>query len=690
MDTQKLYSWAKQQDMNIGVLEDENEIKEAKDLNAALQEKQINDIGINMSGNEHVSGDDAVDAPIVDHREKVPAHMPPSMDVFCRKQSLIRSGNYSFLSKKGVMMKGTRSTPSKKYMKPILDNLESLDNIFAEKFDPGKKDVIQDLFRKTIIACENYIDNRNPWTSEGKARLQMIKHFYVQMRSESIMFAGRVEALSEDEIKASATKTWLDVLTAVRTDNIENEKDGYKVQEGGAGTSKVYIIEKDGKKEYFKENEKCPAKDLFILMDEPIKKLSEEQDDKSKRRLHYLKEIKRVIMEKYKTEAKASVELKKAYKKDNKLYAFIIAMFGGDAEIKKMMLEIMERENSQLEGKDSDMDFINKELEEMMKKKTLSVIATRDAQIQDRSEISKRNVATSRLADYLQIGDMVAKSKLVKLSINGKQMNGISMEEAKGETLPTITKEAEKNNKKVKYSPKAYKQLLNLQLFDVICGQVDRNMGNYLCEKEETGDTVEITQIKAIDNDISFGNLVYEEIYSNGLDGLNRMRNIEYVGELHVPAVDKLFADRILALDEKTINYLMCDVLSRSERAALMDRIDGVKRALRTRMNAEAKSRNKKKIFLDDKPQSWKESLDDLTKDVANSLEKDKKQIEKLQKELVTVEKNKSLEPEDKQQRLDNLTKKITDLKGNTTNRLLQKSYLWSICLSNSNDRRPK
>lgn len=633
MDTHKLYSWAKQQDMNIGVLEDEKEIKAAKEANAALQEKHMNEIGIDMPGNEHVSGSEPSDAPIVDQREKVPAHMPPAMDVFCRKQSLIRSGNYTFLSKKGVMMKGTRSTPSKKYMKPILDNLESLDNLFNEKFDIAKKDVIQDLFLKTIIACENYIENRDPWTAEGKARLQMIKDFRAQMRHESIMFAGRVEALSTDEANANVntTKTWLDVLTAVRTDNIEHGKDGYKVEEGGAGTSKIYIIEKDGKKQYFKENEKCPVNDIFVLMDEPIKKLSEKEDDKSQRRLGYLKAIKRVIMEKYKTEAEAAKQLKLAYRKDDKLYAFIIAMFGKDQEINNMMLEIMERTNAHPEEKDNDMDFINNELKEMMKKKTLSAISFRDAQIQKNAEISKRNVATSRLANFLQIGDMVSESKLVKLSIHGKQMNGISMEEAKGDKITSIVKNAEKNKKKVRYSPKAYRQLLNLQLFDLICGQVDRNMGNYLCEQEETGDAVEITQIKAIDNDIAFGNMDYEDIYQKGLYGINRMRNIEYADELQVPAVDKLFADRILALDEKTINYLLCDVLSKSERTALINRIDGVKRALRTRMNAEAKRRNKKKIILDNNPEDWKKSLDDLSKNFAKDYEKDKNEMEILQ-----------------------------------------------------------
>ena len=633
MDTHKLYSWAKQQDMNIGVLEDEKEIKEAKDANAALQEKHMNEIGIDMLGNEHASGSEPSDAPIVDQREKVPAHMPPAMDVFFRKQSLIRSGNYTFLAKKGVMMKGTRSTPSKKYMKPILDNLESLDNLFNEKFDIAKKDVIQDLFLKTIIACENYIENRDPWTAEGKARLQMIKDFRAQMRHESIMFAGRVEALSTEETNANVntTKTWLDVLTEVRTDNIEHGKDGYKLEEGGAGTSKIYIIEKDGKKQYFKENEKCPVNDFFILMDEPIKKLSEKEDDKSQRRLGYLKAIKRVIMEKYKTEAEAAKQLKLAYRKDDKLYAFIIAMFGKDQEINNMMLEIMERTNAHPEEKDNDMDFINNELKEVMKKKTLSAISFRDAQIQKNAEISKRNVATSRLANFLQIGDMVSESKLVKLSINGKQMNGISMEEAKGEKITSIVKNAEKNKKKVRYSPKAYRQLLNLQLFDLICGQVDRNMGNYLCEQEETGDGVEITQIKAIDNDIAFGNLDYEDIYQKGLYGINRMRNIEYADELQVPAVDKLFADRILALDEKTINYLLCDVLSKSERTALIDRIDGVKRALRTRMNAEAKRRNKKKIILDNNPEDWKKSLDDLSKNFAKDYEKDKNEMEILQ-----------------------------------------------------------
>lgn len=680
MDTQKLYSWAKQ-DMNIGVLDDENEIKQAKDMNAALQVQQVDDIGMNMLGNEHVQSDDSLEAPITDQREKVAANMPPAMDVFSRKQSLVRSGNYTFLSKKGVMMKGTRSTPSKKYMKPILDNLESLDKLFLEKFDIEKKDIIQDLFRKTIIACETYIENRNPWTSEGKARLQMVKDFHDQMQRESSMFAGRVETLSEEELKTYASKKWVDVLTAVRTDNIENEKNGYKVEEGGAGTSKVYIIEKDGKKQYFKENEKCPPNDFYIIMDEPIKKLSKADDDKSKRRLGYLTEIKRLIMSSYSTELEAYLDLRRLDKLNGGLYPVILAKYSKEPAIKKMMMEILKREEENPEEVDNDREFINKELKEMFKRKSLSVIATRDAHIEAKSEVSKRNVATSRLAEFLHIGDMVAKSTLVNLTINGKQMNGMAMEEAPGELTTTIYTDAKK---KAKYSPQAYRQLLNLQLFDLICGQVDRNMANYLCEKEQEGENgpVMITKIKAIDNDIAFGNLRYKDILAKGRDGLNRLRNIEDGNDLMVPAVDKAFADRILALDPKTVNYLMCDILSKAEREALIDRIKGLQKALRKRMNEEAKNPNKKKIIIEDNAKDWEESYNALADEMTKGYEQDKKDEIMLKEELQKAEANKTYKEDEKKQLIKNIKIMINNTKSNTDDNLQERSYLWGPLLS--------
>ncbi len=360
---------------------------------------------------------------------------------------MLRTGKYCLLSKKGEVLKGTRNTPSKKYMAPILDNLSRLDNYFAEKFDPAKEEEIQDCFKDTILSCENYIANRNPWTSEGKARLQMVKDFKEQLRTESVRFAEKVQGMLKEKDEASKDKTWLQVLTEVRTENVEEKKSGYKISEGGAGSSKVYILEKDGKKQFFKQSEKLPSGRLYGTLDENIKELNKSKDEKDKRRAEYI----------------------------------------------------------------------------------------------------------------------------------------------------TTIKEAAFKNRKARYSPKAFRQLLNLQIFDIICGQVDRNAGNYLCQKVEKQDSniTEITELKAIDNDTCFGDLKYKDIFARGSKGLNRLRNIEDRNGINVPYMDKEFADKILALEPKQVDYVLCDILTQKERDASIDRLKGVQKAIRKRINVENKLKAK-------------------------------------------------------------------------------------------------
>ena len=686
MDTQKLYNWNKQ-DMDIGILDNEQERKEAQDALALQQRKQMMDnIGIDILNDEHAINSEDVASPIMDRRTNVPAHMPPGMAVFSEKQSLIRSGNYSFLSKKGVMTKGTRSTPSKKYMKPILDNLQKIDDLLKEQFDSKKKSVIDDLFREAIVSCETYIDNRNPWTSEGKARLQMVKDFHAQIRQEAIWFSDRVAQLESLPVAEQSKLTWLDVLGKVRTQTYEDGKDNCKVTVGGAGTSTVYIVEKNGKKSYFKENEKLPTGTIFNIMENREKNMSNKDDDTSKRRAGYMVDIRRELLRTYKNNEK---DMKNALyqhvvREKSDAVVLFLGQFDKKSEIYYKLLELSAEKEEHPELKDNDYDYINNEFKEIMKLINLRGIAVNNAQIEEKSEISKRNVATSRLAEMLGLGNMVAKSEMADVIINGKKMKGITMEEAAGEKTTDVKNGAEKEGKVFRYSPLAFRQLLNLQIFDIICGQVDRNGANYLCEKgvnSETGN-VEITKIKAIDNDMAFGKLTYKQLFERGSKGLNRMRNIENRKGLHVPAVDKALADKIFALDEKKINYAMCDILSKEERKALFDRIKGVQKALRKKLNEEAKNKKAPSIFIEDSKEqdNWKAAYEKFTQKIEKGIEADKKRIAGLQKKLEYEERTgQGLAPAYREAILQNIRNMITNTQNHTGRVLGQETYIWHV-----------
>ena len=202
MDTQKLYSWTRQQKMDIGIIEDETEKKQAQNM---LDMQQMNAPEMEFLDNKLQKSDEPLAPVIMDRRANVPAHMPPTIDIFSQKQSLVRMANYTFYSKDGTAHKGSRNKPSKKYMKPILDNLKRIDELLNMQYDPKNidkdKDEIEKMFRKTILACEDYVANRNPWTSEGKARLQMVKDFQAQLQHESIMFTNTVQQLEKKALE---------------------------------------------------------------------------------------------------------------------------------------------------------------------------------------------------------------------------------------------------------------------------------------------------------------------------------------------------------------------------------------------------------------------------------------------------------------------------------------------------------
>ncbi len=126
-------------------------------------------------------------------------------------------------------------------------------------------------------------------------------------------------------------------------------------------------------------------------------------------------------------------------------------------------------------------------------------IATYDVGIKGGKTISNRNVATSRLAQFMGIGHMVAQSETAVVEIDGEKVYGNLMAEAKG-----VTSRSKQANR-VMYSTNAMSQMITMQLFDFICGQLDRNDNNYMLNIEEENGQKNISSIQMIDNDFCMG-----------------------------------------------------------------------------------------------------------------------------------------------------------------------------------------
>lgn len=620
MDSDKLYKWTKENEDNNIVFK-ENRLKESQVLEGEQTQKKVADADPGLLDKEDQK------SLTEDKRPDVFDHLSPTLEVFSRKESLLRGGRYTFLSKKGEFVQGTRSTPSKKYMKPILDNLKRLDGLLSGQFDAKDADTIHNCFRDTIISCENYISNRNPWTTEGKARLQMVKDFQAQIRHESVRFAQRVEELEKNPELAKENRTWLSILSDVRREDIQNGRDGVKVTMGGAGSSTIYIIEKDGKKRFFKENEKVPKDGVIANLDVTLASLKDKKDEKDTRRLKYLEIAKKALIKRYATEVQFFRDFT-SVKNRNAMTAKLCEKLKSDRNFANMIDEI--RKVKPATEEDDDLLYIGEAILQAKRDAILSDIAVNDAKIDAKSDVSKRNVATSRMAKILGLDYMVAGSTIADVTVNGKKMSGIAMEEAKGECYIDIGEAAVKKKRKPRYSPKAFKQILNLQIFDVICGQVDRNAANYLCTYEEKANSnvTEIKEIKAIDNDLSFGRLSYSEIVNAGRQGVNRLRSFENTGgKLTIPCVDKELADKLLAVDTEMIDYQMCDILDKDERKALIDRIKGVQKIIRKMMNEERKKKAKGRKTSSKFPEndeSWVKAYNDYMKEIGDKARKNK------------------------------------------------------------------
>ena len=639
MDSQKLYKWEEER---------KQEEIEVQDNNIILEEEKHQ--SIEEKDNEPLSALDK-------QRNRVKSTMPSGISILAGKHSLLSSGRYKYFDKKGREHNASRRTPSSKYMRPIVASLETIDNLLSRPFSFNDEAAIQKSFFDAIKACENYLDNRNPWTAEGIARKQMVRDFYAQLKSESVLLSGRVSELGSsgniDKI------TWKDVLKKTRMADYTDGQKGVKITIGGAGTSNLYVIEKEGKKKYFKENEKLEKLSFKKLVDKTTKSLKKSDKD-YKRRIKCLNLISTYYYSKYDYKTKRIVDsLKDAISGENALNSIMRDTKGelhdliksinedhnrleDEINLKKAQFIKLSKESEEytkleqsikdmeLQLKDSDKSFLAEELLRYKKVYTSDSIASKVAKIETYEDLSKRNVATSRMAKLLGIEDMIAKSDMATVTINGKTMTGTIMEEVKGTIVEDSKTKAAGEETSVKYSPEAFKQLMNLQVFDVICGQVDRHTGNYLGELEKKKDGRYIFKnIKGIDNDMSFGLIKYSDILKNGQYGIKEMKPIELDGTLTIPFLDYDMAMKIKALKPAEVSYQMADILSKEEIRALIDRIKGVQNVINRQLALDEKNKNKnngyKSRFVKDSGdgKEWESALNKYKKSLVGIKKKE-------------------------------------------------------------------
>ena len=517
----------------------------------------------------------------------------------------------------------------------------------------GQVEAMEDRYRHIISDCLAYLESHDPSSWEGKVRKEKVQKIFDLATEELGHLQTNAESM-HGEVTADGEKTWRDIVRANRSVKYVNGKDGVKISRTGGNTSVISVIEVAGKKKYFKEKEKLEGSSFRIAYDgyvESQKKLLERLDDPNDEEFSALSADKKKEMKTLsKKQLKVASSLKKfihdnikalvAKNPDLSAYDLFDKLMGGPdlldevkadypgiestlfyREFMATMHEFDEFEDKReqlnnelglLMGQNPvDCDAVAAKSMEILKlskaprletsmgvvkaiHKTMfaSIVARYGPQIEKGNNLSSRNVATSRLARFLEIGDCVVGCEMAHVEINGKKSEGIAMEEARGTEMATIldTQVARRG----KYSVKAAKQAISLQILDIICGQTDRHIGNYTAEYSihdtDQGGAFTIDSITGIDNDMAFGLMTYDRIKSS--ETIGALKSIEDKdGNFVLPAMDYSMAQHVLALEPGMLRYIVGDVLNAKEMAALADRLGGVQAAIRRKMDEEEAER---------------------------------------------------------------------------------------------------
>ncbi len=475
------------------------------------------------------------------------------------------------------------------------------------KFETGKKP-LEDAYKAVIEKCSTYLEEKETARSkDGKRRLELVRHILEQSEKEYAAFSK----LTQQELKINQymlTQTWTDVLYGVRAVKISLGDDRVKVV--GAGTSIIYRVqEEDGTSSYVKPEEAIVSeKSAINIVSEYAKVAPPEMMEVVEffelklNRMEWLKDW----MESYNLDVEMEAAQNKSaaawqqgeseedYKKRveesryNAYKAILVKWLGKNKEFR----ELFQRKETEC------VRF----LQMYFKKSNEFETATSVAKIKEGSVISNRNVSTSRVAKSLNISEIIAESSTVLIQKDDKSpVRANSMEGVESRTMSDLRDYCQHEKIEIVYSPVVIKQLLTLQVFDYICGQVDRHMNNYaVFYRLNDQNKMEITGLKAIDNDMAFGSGITEK---KGLNYMSWLKND--FGKINVPFLDKAFYMRLMEYTPQMAEFEQADLRTPEEIEALKKRLENVRTELAEMV------KNGETILIDD-DQGWEGKVDEM------------------------------------------------------------------------------
>ncbi len=401
---------------------------------------------------------------------------------------------------------------------------------------------------RLVKACDAYVEKRTKARSEqGKERLEVLRQLSVFQKDKDL---DQMRDLRE--VRKHQGKTWEQVgKTPVAEIHLEKMTD--KV---GDQASVRYKVEYNGKTGFFTENTFASTNDKIV------QQFIEKQEDPSMREL----------LEKNAAWIQARMEDEKPdmdwMKNDLLSRSSRLRQNNPDKETLEK-IEAMEA----LAASPKALHLCKTAAEEGKRIDTAQFVGRFE---RDGRSITNRNIATSRMAGLLGLDSIAAHSEKMVAYVNGKRLEGCFMEFAEGTDITSGKEQDQKKWEQVKVTTNASfnRAQSNLEVFDFICGQMDRHYKNMFYKLGEPGEDGmrEIVGLQGIDNDLSFGLGNREGRYGHGV----KTQNMYFI--------DKELAQKVRGLDRKSLEYALGDLLTKDEIDAVEERVQEVRENLDKRM----------------------------------------------------------------------------------------------------------
>ncbi len=280
------------------------------------------------------------------------------------------------------------------------------ENKYKKELDAVKL-AISMMYNKLAASMDAWLGKGITLSDYTKERSEMMKNLRTQVLEEESLFAQSMEDYRQSMIgsnlaKAGESKTWAEMLRFQRSVQIDLDAMDKQPDEVGAGTSEVLKIKRDGKVFYFKEEDATfvgDPEDMVLEMGKFVPGLTRQEA------ADFIKAI--------------GDELDQ-YDEDS-FYEHFFDLFAKP----ELYSKVKKNSTIPLEGFLANVPKKRRKTIEdcfrlVFKTYNQQVISSYSAKIDPGSNLSRRNVATSRLASLLGIGDIVAESRTAVIKKNGQ------------------------------------------------------------------------------------------------------------------------------------------------------------------------------------------------------------------------------------------------------------------------------